>query len=100
MSKPHPLSDLRAEIDALDAELVKLLAARARVVERVAAVKAAEALPALIPERVEEVVARVKELAVSEGVDPALAESVWRAMIAWFVAFEEKKLAGFPLSRE
>jgi isochorismate pyruvate lyase len=100
MSKPHPLSELRIEIDALDAELVKLLAARARVVERVAAVKAAESLPAFIPERVEEVVARVKALAEAEGVDPALAESVWRAMIAWFVAFEEKSLAGFPLSRE
>ncbi|MDP4822840.1 MAG: chorismate mutase [Aestuariivirgaceae bacterium] len=93
MSKLHPLSELRAEIDALDAELVKLLAKRARVVERVAAVKAAEALPALIPERVEEVVARVKALAVKEGVDPALAESVWRAMIAWFVDYEEHTLS-------
>lgn len=93
MTKPHPLSDLRAEIDALDAELVKLLARRARVVERVAEVKAAEALPALIPERVEEVVTRVKALAVNEGVDPALTEAVWRAMIAWFVDYEDQTLS-------
>lgn len=92
MNKPHPLAELRAEIDALDAELVKLLARRARVVERVAAVKAAESLPAFIPERVEEVVARVKALAAAEDVDPALAESVWRAMIGWFVAFEEQAI--------
>jgi isochorismate pyruvate lyase len=93
MSKPHPLNELRAEIDALDAELVKLLARRARVVERVAAVKAAESLPAFIPERVEEVVARVKDLAAAEGVDPSLAESVWRAMIGWFVDYEEQTLS-------
>jgi isochorismate pyruvate lyase len=93
MSKPHPLRELRAEIDVIDAELVKLLARRSRVVERVAEVKAAESLPALIPERVEEVVARVKQLAASEGVDAELAEAVWRVMIGWFVDYEEQKLS-------
>ncbi len=93
MTKPHPLAELRAEIDALDAEMVRLLARRARVVEKVAAVKAAAGIPALIPERIEEVVARVKTLAAAEDVDPALAEEVWRAMISWFVEFEERNLS-------
>ena len=40
------LSDLRKEIDAIDAELVRLLAARLKVVQRVVKVKTRDGLPA------------------------------------------------------
>lgn len=88
----HPLEGLRQEIDAIDVRLVKLLAERARVVAEVAEVKAANGIPAFIPERVEEVISQVRELAGREGMEPDLAEAVWRAMIDWFVAFEAKHL--------
>ena len=93
-AEPHPLAPLRAEIDAIDEAMVRLLARRAEVVTRVAQVKAREGFPALIPERVEEVVAHARNTAASAGLDPALAETVWRAMIGWFVDWEARELKG------
>jgi isochorismate pyruvate lyase len=86
------LSDLRRQIDALDGELVALLAKRQRCVERVIEVKRAEKLPARIPERIDEVLARVRGLAQAEKLEPDLAVALWREMIERFIAFEERAL--------
>jgi isochorismate pyruvate lyase len=89
----HPdLAACRAEIDALDAELVRLLGRRIQVVDRVVAIKKEHNIPALLLDRVEEVVAHVREEAEVCGAPPDLAESLYRALIAWTVAYEEKKL--------
>lgn len=88
-----PLSDLRRQIDTLDAELVALLAKRQRCVERVIAIKRAEDLPARIPERIDEVLARIRQLALAERLEPDLAVAVWREMIEQFIAYEERVLA-------
>ena len=87
------LSDLRREIDALDEELVRLLASRLRVVQRVVKVKARDGLPANIPERVEEVVAAARHRARAEGLPPELAELLWREMVSWIIAYEDRHLA-------
>jgi isochorismate pyruvate lyase len=87
------LASCRAEIDALDAELVRLLGRRIEVVDRVVAIKQAHAIPALLPERVEEVVAHVREEAEVCGAPPDLAEKLYRTLIAWTVEYEERKLA-------
>ena len=86
------LASCRAEIDALDAELVRLLGRRIQVVDRVVAIKKDHNIPALLPDRVEEVVAHVREEAEVCGAPPDLAESLYRALIAWTVTYEEKKL--------
>jgi isochorismate pyruvate lyase len=88
------LAEFRTEIDRIDSELVKLLAARMQVVDRVIAVKRATGLPALIPERVEEVAARVREEAKRLGAPPELAELVYRRMMDWIIAYEERRLQG------
>ena len=88
------LNPLRKKIDVIDAELVKLLAERAEIVMQVADIKAEHGLPAFIPERVEEVITQVRGLAEAQGMEPELAERVWRAMIGWFIEFEEKHLGG------
>lgn len=87
-----PLAGLRAEIDALDAEIVRLLAARMAVVERVIGVKSAHGIPALLSDRVEEVAARVRREAEGRGLPPDLAETVWRAMMDWIIAYEDARL--------
>jgi isochorismate pyruvate lyase len=87
------MDELRAGIDALDARLVALLAERVRHIDRAAELKAVNGLPANIPARVEEVVAKVKAQAALHGLDPALAEQVWRGLIAWSIAREEQRLA-------
>jgi isochorismate pyruvate lyase len=92
VSEREVLAGCRAEIDALDAELVRLLARRLEVVDRVVEIKKANGIPALLPERVDEVVAHVREEAEACGAPPALAEDIFRALIAWTIGYEESKL--------
>jgi isochorismate pyruvate lyase len=86
------MSALRVEIDALDAELVALLARRAGYIDRAIALKQVAGLPANIPARVEDVVAKVRARAAAEGLDPDLVEALWRHLIAWSIAREERVL--------
>jgi len=86
------LSHLRAEIDRVDSELVRLIAERIRIVDQVVAIKKKTGLPALIPDRVEEVAQRVRDEAKRLGAPPELAELVWRRMMDWIIAYEENNL--------
>jgi len=91
-SKPQSMAALRAEIDRIDRALVALLAERVRCLDQVVAVKTRENLPAAIPERVEEVVAHVRSEAESAGMPPDLAELLWRRLIEWSIAYEDRHL--------
>lgn len=88
----HNMTELRAAIDALDSQIVAMIARRAGYIDRAAELKPAEGLPARIDERVEDVVAKVCARADAEGLDPALVEQIWRLMIEWSIAREEKVL--------
>jgi isochorismate pyruvate lyase len=79
---------LRAEIDALDKRLVALLATRAEYIDRAIALKQINGWPARIPSRVEDVVARVRSAAGAGGLDPELADVLWRQLIDWSIARE------------
>lgn len=83
------MAELRREIDALDRQLVALLAARARLIDRAAELKPGEGMPARITPRVEEVVANARAGAEAQGWDPDLAEAIWRQMVEWSIAREE-----------
>ncbi|PKP70403.1 MAG: chorismate mutase [Alphaproteobacteria bacterium HGW-Alphaproteobacteria-4] len=86
------MAELRAEIDALDARLVASLASRARLIDRAAELKSAEGMPALVPARVAEVLAHVRAQALARGLDPLLAEALWRQIIDWSIDREEAVL--------
>ncbi len=88
----HDMTELRAAIDELDSGVIKLLATRAMYIDRAAELKSVNGLPANIPARVEEVVAKVKANASREGLDPDLAEQLWRKLISWSIAREERTL--------
>ncbi len=88
----HSMQDLRGAIDTIDARLVALLADRRRYIDRAIALKPAEGMPARIDSRVEEVVENVRRHAEAGGVDPALVEEMWRLLIDWSIAREEKEL--------
>lgn len=88
------LAPLRAEIDAVDAEIVRLLARRMEIVERVVAIKRRDGIAAALPDRVEDVLRRVRGEAAERGLPPELAETVWRALVDWIIAYEEAKLVG------
>ena len=86
------LAPLRARIDAIDTEIVALLARRMDCVGEVIGLKQAHGLPARIDARVEEVVAHVRAKAVAGGAPPDLAEVVYRHMIEWVIAHEDTHL--------
>lgn len=86
------MTELRAGIDALDAELVQGLALRARFIDRAAALKAEIDWPARIDARVEEVVQNVRRHAETAQLSPELIETLWRQLIDWSIAREEVRL--------
>ncbi|MDM7458488.1 MAG: chorismate mutase [Paracoccus sp. (in: a-proteobacteria)] len=86
------MPELRARIDALDAQLVALLAQRRDLIARAAQIKEGNGLPARITPRVEEVVDNVCRHALSHDLDVALIESIWRQLIEAAIAQEERYL--------
>ncbi|UQS24078.1 MULTISPECIES: chorismate mutase [Amycolatopsis] len=87
MTDPESLAEIRARIDALDTELIRLLAARQSLVRAAAAVKTDEQA-VRAPGRVEQVIASVRDRAEAAGLAPEVAEPVWRAMIGAFIDLE------------
>ena len=86
------MAELRAAIDALDGQLVALLARRAGYIDRAAEIKEEVGLPARIPARVDEVLAKVRQCAAAEGLDPALVDALWRQLIDWSITREIRAL--------
>lgn len=93
-SGQESLSGLRRTIDRIDRDIVALLAERVRCLDQVIAVKTRDGLPAAIPERVEEVVAHVRAEADAAGLPAELAEQLWRSLIDWSIAYEDRHLSG------
>lgn len=84
------MSDVRRLIDELDDALVTAFAKRQRQIERAARVKPALGVPARVPERVDEVLARVLGAARREGLSVELAMNLWSAVIEWSIQYEEQ----------
>lgn len=81
------LDEVRTEIDALDRNIVALIAARAEYVKQAATFKK-NTDDVKAPQRVEQVIAKVKQHAVDAGVDQNVLEATYRAMINAFIAEE------------
>lgn len=84
--------EIRREIDRIDERMIELLAKRQRCVEKAIAVKKRDGMAARVPERIDEVIRNVRNLARTHKVDPAMAEAMWTEMVEWFVAHEERSL--------
>ncbi|SDI76524.1 isochorismate pyruvate lyase [Pseudomonas flavescens] len=93
MIECHSIDEVRTQIDALDRHIVQLLAERGGYVRQAARFKRdSDAVRA--PQRVEQVVAKVRELARESGASPEVIEHVYRAMIAAFIETELTEHAG------
>lgn len=90
LSPQEEMADVRRVIDALDDELVALFAKRQRQIERAARVKPLLDIPARVPERIDEVLARVEEAARREGLSPELSSELWTRVIEWSIEYEER----------
>jgi isochorismate pyruvate lyase len=84
---PTSLPEVRARIDVIDGELVRLLAQRQGLVRAAASFKADDQA-VRAPDRVAQVITSVRERARAAGLEPAVAEAVWRAMIGAFIELE------------
>ncbi len=84
------MAEVRAGIDALDRQIVPLLCRRGTYVAEAARLKARrEAV--VDPERIEAIIARVRDLAGDEAFDPETIERIYRAMIDAYIAFEFRR---------
>lgn len=86
------MTQVRAEIDRIDAALVDLIAERFGYVERAWQLKLAAKQEANVPWRNQQVIDRVRARAEERGLPPDLCEALWRQMIGWFIQYEEEKL--------
>jgi isochorismate pyruvate lyase len=92
MTKPadcRSMNDIRSEIDRVDRALVALMAERQGYIERAAEIKA-ERGAVRDENRIEDVVAKVIVEAGRAGLDPSIAEPVWRLLIERSIAYEFK----------
>lgn len=94
------LSPLRAEIDALDAEIIDLLGRRFGVVRRVAVIKQREGLPAVLPDRVEAVRERAAELGQAQGLDPDFMRKLYQTIIDEACRVEEDFFAASAAGKD
>ena len=75
------LAGYRTSIDNIDATLILLLAERFKVTKQVGEYKASVGLPPADPEREEQQIGRLSELASSVDLDPSFSEKFLRLII-------------------
>lgn len=83
----NSIDEVRAEIDRLDKELISLLAERTGYVDQAVTYKSNPG-EAVVEWRIKQVLDNVRALAEKEGMDPNIAENVWRTMIDQFIEHE------------
>ncbi|MGJ7604150.1 chorismate mutase [Variovorax sp. LT1R20] len=87
------LAEVRENIDRLDRQIVALLAERGRYVKDAARFKR-DAFQVSAPQRQQEVIDKVRALAEKEGACPEVVEAAYRALIAGFIAREQRDHQG------
>lgn len=86
----NSLEEVRENIDRIDTEIIKLIARRSDYVMQAAAFKkSGEGVKA--PNRIEEVIKKVRTKAELYGANQDLAEAVYREMISRFIDMEMKE---------
>jgi len=83
---------VRVELDRIDAALVALFAERHHYVTRMAELKI-DPHEAHDPVRIEAIIKRVRERAVTLDLDEDQAELIWRTLIDWNVNYEKGVIA-------
>ncbi len=84
------LEEVRANIDRIDNEIIKLIAERTGYVIQASSFKKSEE-GVKAPARVEAVIQKVRTKAQEYGADPDMVEALYREMIARFINMEMDK---------
>ena len=89
--KCENLEQVRAKIDLIDQELIEMIATRQFYVDQAVRFKrTAEDVQS--PERVQQVINKVREQAIQLHTDPDLVEKIYREMIQHFIHRELKEI--------
>lgn len=83
------LEPYRAKIDSLDEKIVALLAQREKIIHEVAKIKAENNIPAVLPERVDEVRDNATDLGVAHGADKNYIREIYTTIIKLSCEIEE-----------
>jgi isochorismate pyruvate lyase len=75
------MTEVRREIDRIDRAIVHLIAERAGYIAEAARIKVRESL-------IRDVIANVRAEAARAGLEPNIAEAIWRPMVETFIRHE------------
>lgn len=81
------LEEVRSNIDRIDNEIIKLIAERTEYVKQASSFKKSES-GVKAPNRVEDVIKKVRKRALEYGASPDIVEKLYREMIASFINME------------
>jgi isochorismate pyruvate lyase len=84
------IKEIRSKIDQIDSEIIELLSKRSSLVSYAGKSKKTHSA-VRDPERVEAVIKHVKKKAVISGLDPVIAERIYRMIIDCFIRKEMKE---------
>jgi prephenate dehydratase/chorismate mutase len=87
---PPDLVALRERIEAVDRQIIELLAERMKIVEGVIEAKLATASPFRDREREESLIGKLRAMAVAHGIDPHQIERMYRVVMDMSVAHQEQ----------
>lgn len=87
------LQEHRDSIDAIDTQIVSLIAQRKHEVDGVIAAKKASDQAAHQPVRFEQVIERVRASAIEYGIDPDVVEEIWHTLHTYFLQIEKEELS-------
>jgi isochorismate pyruvate lyase len=89
------MTQVRAEIDRIDEQLVDLIAERFGYVDRAWQLKKNTPEGATVPWRIQQVIDKVKARAKGKELPADIVDMIgaqWKNMIGWFVQYEEEQL--------
>jgi chorismate mutase len=84
------LEEHRQKIDHIDDRIVDLLSERMEIIRAVAQIKAANDIPAVLPDRVEEVIERCALRAGAKHVNPELVRCLYTMLVDHSCNMEEE----------
>ena len=83
------MEELRKELDLLDNDLIKLVSKRFKFIEEAAIIKD-DISKIRDNDRIEDIIKRLRELAIDNDISPDIVEKLWRFIIELSIELETK----------
>ena len=94
------LEPYRRRIDEIDDKIVDLLAARMNVIREVGELKFRNNIPAVLQDRVNEVINRAAARAGEKSLDPTLARKIYTTLVNYSCDLEEEIMTALAATKK